>query len=292
MSTRGFGAIARGWKRFWVDPTMNPLKLSIVIPAHNEEKNLPETVHELQDALRSERLPYEIIIVNDCSSDGTAAVIAGLMAADPSVRTVNRTPPGGFGRAIRAGLALVEGDVVVPYMADKSDDPADVVRYYRKIEEGYDCVFGSRFRPGARVENYPTVKLIANRIVNRCIQAMFFCRFNDLTNAFKAFRTEVILDCGPYCASHFNITIEMSLSALIRKYKIAEIPISWYGRTWGSSHLRLTQMGRRYLAILLKVFAEKILISDDLIAERDSEHAHMRYDYVRDRAEPEQKKRE
>ena len=260
---------------------MNALKLSIVIPAHNEERNLPDTVHELQAMLRTEKLPYEIIIVNDCSSDGTAGVIAGMMAEDPHVRTVNRTPPGGFGRAIRAGLALVEGDVVVPYMADKSDDPVDVVRYYRKIEEGYDCVFGSRFRPGARVENYPTVKLIANRIVNRCIQAMFFCRFNDLTNAFKAFRTEVILDCGPYRASHFNITIEMSLSALIRKYKIAEIPISWYGRTWGSSHLRLSQMGRRYLATLLKVFAERLLISDDLIAERHSEHAHMRYDYTK-----------
>ncbi len=271
---------------------MNALKLSIVIPAHNEEKNLPDTVSELQETLRTEKLPYEIIIVNDCSSDGTAAVIARMIAADPCVRTVDRTPPGGFGRAIRAGLALVTGDVVVLYMADKSDDPIDVVRYYRKIEEGYDCVFGSRFRPGARVENYPPVKLFWNRIVNRCIQAMFFCPFNDLTNAFKAYRTEVIFDCGPYRASHFNITIEMSLSALIRKYRIAEIPISWYGRTWGSSHLRLTQMGRRYLATLLKVFAEKLLISDDLIAERNSEHAHMRYDYYRDGTESERSRKE
>jgi dolichol-phosphate mannosyltransferase len=266
---------------------MNDFKLSIIVPAHNEQQNLPSTVTELQDALRAESIPYEIIIVNDCSSDGTADVIAGLMAADPRVRTANRTPPGGFGRAVRAGLALVEGDVVILYMADKSDDPADAVRYYRKIEEGYDCVYGSRFRPGARVENYPRVKLIANRIVNRCIQIMFVCPFNDLTNAFKAYRTEVILDCGPYRASHFNITIEMSLSALIRKYKIAEIPISWYGRTWGSSSLRLTQMGRRYLATLLKVFAERLLISDDLIAERESEHARMRYEYARNRAKAE-----
>jgi len=260
---------------------MNELKLSIVIPAHNEEKNLPATVNALQAVLRHEQIPHEIIVVNDCSSDGTAQLIAGMIADDPQVRTVNRTPPGGFGRAIRAGLALVEGDVVMPFMADKSDDPADVVRYYRVIEEGYDCVFGSRFRPGSRVENYPPVKLFWNRIVNRCIQAMFFCPFNDLTNAFKAYRTEVVLDCGPYRASHFNITIEMSLSALIRKYKIKEVPIAWYGRTWGSSNLRLTQMGRRYLATLLKVFAERLLIADDLIAERESEHAHMRYEYSR-----------
>jgi len=255
---------------------MNEMLLSVVIPAHNEEKNLPATVVELQETLRRENIPYEIIIVNDCSSDGTAAVIAEMMAGDPGIRTIDRRPPGGFGRAIRSGLGLVTGDVVVIYMADKSDDPIDAVRYYRKIEEGFDCVFGSRFRKGSSVENYPRVKLIANRIVNKCIQAMFFCGYNDLTNAFKAYRTEVVRDCGPFRASHFNITIEMSLSALIRKYNITEIPISWYGRTWGSSHLRLREMGRRYLATLLKVYADKLLIADDLIAERLAERSHTR----------------
>jgi len=260
---------------------MNEMVLSVVIPAHNEEANLSATVEEVQSTLRGEDIPYEVIIVNDCSSDGTARVIAGLMHEDRNIRTIDRTPPGGFGRAIRTGLSLVEGDVVVPYMADNSDEPRDLVRYYRKIEEGYDCVFGSRFRPGSKVVNYPRFKLIVNRIVNRCIQAMFFCRFNDLTNAFKAYRTHVIRECGPYRASHFNITIEMSLSALIRKYTIAEIPISWYGRTWGSSNLSLKEMGRRYLATLLKVWAEKWLIADDLIADRLAEHAHMANDYAR-----------
>ena len=260
---------------------MNEMLLSVVIPAHNEEKNLPATVEELQTAFRNEGIPYEIILVNDCSNDGTARVIAGMMAADPGIRTIDRTPPGGFGRAIRSGLALVTGDAVIIYMADKSDDPADAVRCYRKIEEGYDCVFGSRFRKGSKVENYPAVKLIANRIVNRCIQAMFLCRFNDLTNAFKAYRTDVVRDCGPFRASHFNITIEMSLSALIRKYNIVEIPISWYGRTWGSSHLRLREMGRRYLATLLKVYADKLLIADDLIAERLAERANVRSESAR-----------
>jgi dolichol-phosphate mannosyltransferase len=250
---------------------MNDMSLSVVVPAHNEQDNLSETVQELLGALRAEGIPHEIILVDDCSEDETGRVIAGLAAANPVIRWITRKPPSGFGRAVRAGLEAVSGDVVIIYMADKSDDPADAVRYYRKIEEGYDCVFGSRFRKGARVENYPRVKLVANRIVNRCIQAMFLCRFNDLTNAFKAYRTEVIRDCGPFRASHFNITIELSLSALIRKYKIAEIPISWYGRTWGSSNLRLTEMGRRYLATLLKVFAEKLLIADDLIADRFTE---------------------
>jgi dolichol-phosphate mannosyltransferase len=244
-------------------------KLSIVIPAYNEEKNIAECINELQATLREKyEIPYEIIVVNDNSKDRTEDVVRAEMARDESIRLVNRTPPGGFGRAVRSGLEVVRGDVVVVYMADLSDDPEDVVAYYRKIQEGYDCVFGSRFIKGSKVAHYPKLKLVVNRIVNRCIQLMFWTRFNDLTNAFKAYRTEVVRDCGPYHASHFNLTLEMSLGALVRNYNITQIPISWSGRTWGSSNLRISEMGRRYLSTLLMLFFERHLIADDLIAER------------------------
>jgi len=104
--------------------------------------------------------------------------------------------------------------------------------------------------------------------VNRAIQVLFWTRFNDLTNAFKMYRREVVVDCGPFSSSHFNLTIEMSLSALIRRYLIAEIPVNWSGRTWGSSKLSVWEMGRRYLSVLLKLFFERMLISDDLLDER------------------------
>jgi dolichol-phosphate mannosyltransferase len=245
------------------------MKLSIVIPAYNEEQNIGKCIAELQRVIRDEhQIPYEIIVVNDNSTDGTARAISEQIAADANIRTVNRTPPGGFGRAVRAGLELVEGDVVVIYMADLSDDPQDVVLYYRKILEGYDCVFGSRFIKGSKVEHYPWVKLIWNRIVNRCVKFLFWTRFNDLTNAFKAYRTSVVRDCGPYRASHFNITLEMSLSALVRRYEIAQVPIRWYGRTWGTSKLKLREMGRKYLCTVLMFYFQRQLITDDLVAER------------------------
>ena len=244
-------------------------KLSIVIPAYNEEKNIAKCINELQATLRDKHeIPYEIIVVNDNSKDDTESVVRAEMAMDAAIRIVNRTPPGGFGRAIRSGMEAVRGDVVVVYMADLSDSPDDVVAYYRKIREGYDCVFGSRFIKGSEVQNYPPVKLVVNRIVNRCIQFMFWTRFNDLTNAFKAYRTAVIRDCGPYRACHFNLTLEMSLGALIRDYHIAQIPIRWYGRTWGSSNLKLGEMGRRYLSTLLMMFFQRHLIADDLLADR------------------------
>jgi dolichol-phosphate mannosyltransferase len=133
--------------------------------------------------------------------------------------------------------------------------------------EGYDCVFGSRFVAGSTVHRYPTMKRIVNRVVNRAVQWMFWTPFNDLTNAFKAYRREVIEACGPYRACHFNITLEMSLSALIGGFRIAEIPISWEGRTWGSTNLRMLEMGRRYLCTLLMLFFQRMLISDDVRSE-------------------------
>jgi dolichol-phosphate mannosyltransferase len=245
------------------------MKLSIVIPAYNEEQNIGKCLDGLRAVVRDQHhIPYEIIVVNDNSQDGTEGVVRAALRDDPAIRLVTRAPPGGFGRAIRSGLEAVEGDVVVIYMADLSDDPADVVAYYRKIEEGYDCVYGSRFIRGSQVVNYPRVKLLVNRVVNRCIQLLFWTRFNDLTNAFKAYRTAVIRDCGPYRASHFNLTLEMSLGALIRRYRIAQVPIRWYGRTWGCTKLKLRQMGRRYLSTLLMLFFQRILVADDLMAER------------------------
>jgi dolichol-phosphate mannosyltransferase len=253
-------------------------KLSIVIPAYNEEKNIAKCINELRVALREKyQIPYEIIVVNDSSTDDTEAVIRAEMAVDSAVRIVNRAPPGGFGRAIRSGMEVVRGDIVIVYMADLSDSPVDVVAYYRKIREGYDCVFGSRFIKGSVIQDYPPVKLFFNRVVNRCIQFMFWCRFNDLTNAFKAYRTAVIRDCGPYRACHFNLTLEMSLGALIRDYNIAQIPIHWYGRTWGSSNLKLGEMGRRYLSTLLMMFFQRYLIVDDLLADRLASNAAYHY---------------
>ena len=243
-------------------------QLSIVIPAHNEEQSISETVGDLSRALERAAIDYEVIIVDDNSTDSTGVVVDDLAAANSAVHVIHRSSIGGFGRAVRAGLQNFTGEAVAIVMADCSDDPEDVVRCYRKLEEGYDCVFGSRFQRQSKVTGYPRGKLIVNRIVNKGIQLLFWTPMNDLTNAFKVYRREVVEACGPYSSSHFNLTIEMSLSALIRRYHIAEIPINWYGRSWGASKLSIAQMGRRYLSVILKLFFDRILIGDDIFEER------------------------
>lgn len=245
----------------------NCLLYSVLIPAYNEEQNIIPTLASLADALRAESIPFELLVVNDNSTDGTVHVIEAHLDALPEIHLVHNTPPGGLGRAIRCGLTHFRGDVLAVVMADSSDHPEDVVRCYRKIEEGYDCVFGSRFIAGSQVTHYPPVKLVVNRIVNKAMQLLFFTQHNDLTNAFKVYRRHVIESILPLQAAHFNITIEMSLSSLIRRYHIAQIPITWSGRTWGISNLRLRKMGRRYLCTLLMIWCERLLILDDLLME-------------------------
>jgi dolichol-phosphate mannosyltransferase len=245
----------------------NTLLYSVLIPAYNEEKNIIPTLETLAAALRAEAIPFELLVVNDNSTDNTVAVIEEQAKEIPEIHLVHNWPPGGLGRAIRCGLHHYRGDVLAVVMADSSDNPVDVVRCYRKIEEGYDCVFGSRFMKGGSVTHYPPVKLVVNRIVNHAMQLLFLTHHNDLTNAFKVYRRHVIQSILPLQAAHFNITIEMSLSSLIRRYRIAAIPITWSGRTWGVSNLRLRKMGRRYLCTLLMIWCERILILDDIMME-------------------------
>jgi dolichol-phosphate mannosyltransferase len=241
------------------------VKLSLIIPAHNEEEALGPTVRTLAETLSREQIPFEIVVVNDHSSDGTEAVLATLVREIPGLRYVNNAKPGGFGYAIRTGLEAYEGDAACIVMADASDDPKDVVTYYRKLEEGYECVFGSRFLRGSRVVHYPRHKLILNRLANRFVKSLFHLRLNDTTNAFKAYRREVIEGIQPFLSAHFNITVELPLKAIVRGYTYATVPINWYNRTSGVSKLKINEMGSRYLFIVLYVWLEKKLSRGDYL---------------------------
>ena len=256
-----------------VPVSRNTLLFSIIIPAYNESENVGSVIEDFATRLRTEKIPFDLIVVDDNSTDTTAAVVEAMKADYPEIRLVHNGPPGGLGRAIRCGLQHYTGDAVAIVMADLSDSPEDAVVCYRKLEEGYDCAFGSRFMKGSTVAHYPLLKLAIQRVVNNLIRVMFMTRHNDMTNAFKAYRRHVIDAITPLHAAHFNITIEMSLSALIRRFRIAQFPISWSGRTWGSSKLKLRAMGRRYLATLLKIWFERLLILDDLLQESEANDA-------------------
>ncbi len=232
-------------------------RLSVIIPARNEAANLDATVSTLTTALETAHIVHEIIVVNDNSTDGTVDVLASLAARYGTLRVIDNAPPNGFGFAVRKGLDACRGGAIAVVMADGSDDPADLVKYYSKLNEGYDCVFGSRFIPGSRVIGYPIHKFVLNRLANTFIRVLFRQRFNDFTNAFKIYRREVIAGVQPLLSHHFNLTVELPLKAIIRGYRFAVTPISWQNRKHGISKLRIREMGSRYLFIVLYCFLEK-----------------------------------
>lgn len=239
------------------------MKLSVVIPAHNEEETVAETVEGIVAALSREQIEHEVIVVDDSSTDGTATVVAQLAEHNPQVRCLPSPFRNGFGFAVRAGLDAFEGDAVAIVMADGSDSPEDLVVYQRQLEAGYECAFGSRFMHGAQVIDYPRSKLIMNRIVNWGIRVLFRHGYNDTTNAFKAYRREVIENLRPFLSNHFNLTVELPLKAVVRGYSYAVVPISWTNRKAGVSKLSLNEMGSRYLFIVLYVFLEHHLSRGD-----------------------------
>jgi dolichol-phosphate mannosyltransferase len=241
------------------------VKLSIVIPAFNEEGSIATTVTALTSTLDGERIDHEIVIVDDASTDGTAAAIARLAEADARIRYLRSPYRNGFGFAVRAGLDAYTGDAVAIVMADASDDPRDLIGYYRVLEAGYDCAFGSRFMTGGATHGYPLPKLIINRIVNLGIRALFGHGYDDTTNAFKAYRREVIDSVQPLLSHHFNLTVEIPLKAVIRGHSYAIVPIHWHNRTAGSSKLKLQEMGSRYLFIVLLAFLEHHLSRGDYL---------------------------
>jgi len=242
--------------------------LSIIMPAHNEEGCIAQAITEITEELIKNKIDYELIVVNDNSTDRTSEIARGLQGKFKGIKVIDRPPPNGFGRAVREGLDVARGDAMAIVMGDSSDDPKDLVRSFREIEKGYDCVFGSRFMKGSNLRDYPGYKLIVNRMANNFIRALFLARQNDITNAFKVYRREVIDSCRPLLSLYFNITVEIPLKALNRGFKISQIPISWYGRRSGVSKLKLRQMGRKYLFTVLYVWLEKLLLRDELKINR------------------------
>lgn len=237
--------------------------LSVVIPAKDEEGCIASTIHHLSVELRLRSVPHEILVVDDGSSDRTWKILQQVSIQIPELRPMQNLGPKGFGRAITCGLDAMRGDAVVIMMADESDDCRDVVRYWDELNKGHDCVFGSRFTKGGGSIDYPPIKFVINRVANGFVRLLFRHGLNDTTNAFKAYRKEVVEGIRPILSPHFNITVEMPLKAIVRGYNFTTIPITWQNRRHGVAKLKIKEMGSRYLFIVLYIWLEKYFSRGD-----------------------------
>lgn len=240
------------------------MKLSIVIPAYNEEGSIAETIEKIEDVFRNMKIEHEIFVVNDNSKDNTLTILEELAKKYPALKYETNKGPNGFGYAVRYGLERFSGDCVAVMMADLSDSPYDLIKFYTTMLEGnYDCVFGSRFMKGGKLIDYPWPKKIINRVANRIIRMVMRIKYNDTTNAFKLYKRHTIEGLKPFLSPHFNLTIELPLKAIIRGYTYTVVPNSWTNRKYGESKLKIREMGSRYFFILMYCFIEKYFSRGD-----------------------------
>lgn len=245
------------------------MKLSVVIPAYNEEGSIGETLTSLYTVLKARGIDHEIFVTNDNSSDATERILKDLQTTIPTLVYGTNQGPNGFGYAVRFGLERFTGDCVAVMMADLSDSPDDLVRFYETMKEGnYDCVFGSRFIRGGQVHDYPFVKLTLNRIANTIVRLFFRIRYNDCTNAFKLYKRSTIEGLKPFLSPHFNLTLELPLKAIVRGYSYTVLPNAWTNRKQGYSKLKIKEMGSRYFFIMLYCLIEKYFSRGDFRKER------------------------
>ncbi len=241
------------------------MKLSVVIPAYNEEGSIEATVRTIHEELIRNGIHHQVLIVNDNSKDGTQEILKRLSAELPEVEYIDNPGANGYGNAVRVGLENFSGDCVAVMMGDLSDAPEDLVRFYRKMQEGYDCVFGSRFVKGGKIYDYPFPKLVINRMANAIVAISLGMRYNDSTNAFKLYSRETIQGIKPFLSHHFNLTLELPLKAIVRGYSYAVLPNSWTNRKSGESKLKIREMGSRYFFILLYCLIEKFFSRGDYV---------------------------
>jgi dolichol-phosphate mannosyltransferase len=239
--------------------------LTLIIPAFNEEANIGGTVLAFHAALKLHKITHDFLIVDD-GDDQTGGVLGRLKLGN--IQYIKNPIRLGFGQSIRLGLERAEGQAVAIVMADMSDRPEDLVAYWKKLNEGYDCVFGSRFMRGGRTVDYPRHKLALNRLTNNIIRVLFGIRYNDTTNAFKLYRRETALGLFPILSHHFNITVELPLKAIVRGYSYAVVPNVWTNRQHGTSNLRIKEMGSRYFFIILYCWLEKWMSRGDYAKSR------------------------
>jgi dolichol-phosphate mannosyltransferase len=238
--------------------------LNIIIPLRDEEEQIKTTIDLLNKELKNFKKDFIITLIDDYSRDRTWNLLEKIKSENSKIEIFKNEYKPGYGNAVRFGIEKNHSDAVVFFMGDCSDSPKDIISYVEYLDQGFDCVFGSRFMKNSVVEDYPLPKLILNRIANNFIRLLFLIKYNDVTNAFKAYRKDLLLNFKPIVSKHFNINAELALKAISRGHKYKVIPISWSNRKKNVSKFKIKEMQNRYIFTILYVWIEKILLQRDL----------------------------
>ncbi len=232
--------------------------VTVVIPVYNEEENVAHTVERVRATLAAQPDEWEIVLVNDGSTDGTLDVARQLSAEDPRVRVVSYPRNAGRGKALRTGFAAARGDIVVSTDADLSYDPKYILDLIHalKDDEDVDLVIGSPYMTGGGTRGVPLARLWISRLGNMILKLAFGGSISTITGIFRAYRRPV-LESLDLESDGKEIHLEILSKALAVGYKVKEVPAVLTGRAKGKSKFRF---GGTALSHLLFSFFERPMI--------------------------------
>lgn len=223
--------------------------ISIVIPVYNEEGNIVPLVESVEKLRKKQKWNCEIVIVDDNSKDNTAKLSDKLSKKYKKIRVIRKKGNQGMGNTLIRGTKEAKGDIIVWIMGDRSDDLNTIPKMIKKIENGADVVFGSRYIPGGSSGDIDKFKAIASSGYTTFARVVFGIGVHDITNAFRAFRKEVFnkikLDSGD-----FAISPEFAIKAHLKRFKLSEVPTTYSDRVSGQTKFNMFKMGIRYLSLV------------------------------------------
>jgi len=230
------------------------MKLSIVIPAHNEQDNIVEVVDKIEQSLNIE---HELLVVNDHSTDATAELVNKLSKQYNNIKLIENKLSKGFANALITGFDNLASEIVIPIMADLCDDLFTIKKMLQKINEGYDIVCGSRYIKGGARLGGSKIKGFFSCFVGWSLYYLLRLPTHDIANAFKMYRKKVI-ESIHIESEGFEISMEIPLKAYYLGFKITEVPTAWKERTKGKSSFRMLKLLPAYFKLYLWAIFKRI----------------------------------
>lgn len=241
------------------------MKIAFIIPFHNEEKNVVPMVERVIKFSRKREWEFEVIPVDDRSGDSTGMKLKQLARKYKTVEPVFRKDDGcekgnTMGKALLEGTKLAKAEIIIWTMGDLADDTQTYDEIVKKINDGYDLVFGSRYMPGGSRGNLDPLKAFLSSWGTLLARFLFGLPVHDITNAFRGFRKSIIGKLNLE-SEGFSISPEFAIKAYLSGYKLGEVPTLYTNRVEGVSNFKLYKMTKSYLFLFINLFIKYKILS-------------------------------
>jgi len=233
------------------------MTVSFIIPFHNEEKNCRPAVERIVKFAGKNGLNYEIIPVDDRSTDKTTLILKEIAGNNSKIKPVFRRDDGRekgntMGKALIDGTDKAKGDYVIWTMGDLADSTVTYKHIIDKLAGGFDLVFGSRYMPGGSRGNLDPLKAKLSSTGTILAKLLFRIPVHDITNAFRGFKRSIFKKIKLQ-ESGFSISPEFAIKAHFQGFKLGEVPTTYANRVEGASSFKLFKMTKSYLLLYLKL---------------------------------------